>query len=783
MRVAERSHFSELRCDCQRRAVVLIGCVIGALTAMGAQTPPSPASAATAAASATAGEAPSPSEAHPELVIEGSTTVEPMARRFADVCRSAHPDLRIALSATGSGDGARALIAGTCDIACMSRFMKDKEFKAAVENGVNPTFHLLAMDGIAVVVHRDNPVDSLTLEQTRAVFSGRISNWREVGGPDRAIMVISRPANSGTHDIFNSVVMHGEATAEAESLESNADVEARVAGSPGAIGYLALGYLQGVKPLHIDGIEASFANVASGRYPISRPLFMVTDGYPKLGSPVHQIVTMARKQVGQDIVRACGFVPVEEYGQITMAVVYERYGAWLLAGAGALLLLAAAVLRMRWLNRQLIEANRTAVDARATLQETNAELAVQTRHAQRMAEEAHQANAAKSTFLANMSHEIRTPMTAILGFTEVLLDAKLSSADRANAVHTVRRNGEHLLTLINDILDLSKIEAGKLGVERIRCSPIQIIAELQSLMQVRAVAKNLPLRMEFAGPLPETIETDPTRIRQILVNLVGNALKFTEVGSVRVVTSLVNADTALRLRFDVIDTGIGLTPEQIAGLFQPFAQVDVSHARKYGGTGLGLTISRRLARMLGGDIDIESQLGAGSQFSVILPTGSLAGVPMLEDPAAALGALPETKADAPPAPADRDLHGRILLAEDGPDNQRLITHLLEKAGAQVTLAENGQEALDAALEARDRGEPFDVVLMDMQMPVMDGYQATTLLRRQGYAGPIIALTAHAMTGDREACLAAGCDDYVAKPIKHDTLIGTIQQHRQRVASL
>ncbi len=428
----------------------------------------------------------------------------------------------------------------------------------------------------------------------------------------------------------------------------------------------------------------------------------------------------------------------------------------------------------------------------------------------------------KSEFLANMSHEIRTPMTAILGYAENLLDAGLSDSEKVNATHIIRRNGEHLLQIINDILDISKIEAGKLKVERIRCSPVGLVADVRSLMQVRADAKGLPFRIEFAGAIPETIQSDPTRLRQIFVNLVGNAIKFTENGAVRFVTRFVK-DLRVQgakgsrsqrvegpgdageppsaplepstpqilepsdpqtlgpfLQFDVIDSGIGMTPEQMGKLFQAFGQADSSTTRKYGGTGLGLAISKRLADMLGGDITVESKLGEGSMFRVTVATGPLGGVKMLDDPAQAMVVEPGVTAKA-----ERDhskLECRILLAEDGKDNRDFISLILRRAGAEVDIAENGQVAVEMALGALyrrrlgDGAKPYDIILMDMQMPVMDGYEATSQLRGKGYRSPIIALTAHAMAGDRDKCIRVGCDAYATKPINRVAFFDTIRKH-------
>ncbi len=396
------------------------------------------------------------------------------------------------------------------------------------------------------------------------------------------------------------------------------------------------------------------------------------------------------------------------------------------------------------------------------------------------------ATRAKSEFLANMSHEIRTPMTAILGFAENLLDTDLPESERLNCVHTIRRNGEYLLGLINDILDLSKIEADKMAVERMNCQPCAIIAEVAALMRVRANAKKLSFNIEYIGSIPETIQTDGTRLRQILINLVGNAIKFTELGSVRLVTRLMEtrnddhdgSPQQRCLQFDVLDTGKGMTAHQAARLFQPFMQGDSSTTRKFGGTGLGLTISKRFAELLGGDVVLTStERDAGSTFRVTVATGSLDGVRMLEDPMSATS-VPDAVAIGGNITASDLIGLRILLAEDGPDNQRLLTFVLKKAGAEVAVEENGALAVDAALAARIEGNPFDVVLMDMQMPVMDGYAATERLRREGYKGPIIALTAHAMASDRQKCVLAGCDDYASKPVDRKSLIETIQRHRQ-----
>ncbi len=394
----------------------------------------------------------------------------------------------------------------------------------------------------------------------------------------------------------------------------------------------------------------------------------------------------------------------------------------------------------------------------------------------RARDKAEAATRAKSEFLANMSHEIRTPMTAILGFSDILA-ASVADPGQLDAVNTIRKNGDYLLGIINDILDLSKIEAGKLEIERVPCSPCQLLSEVASLMRVRASEKGLPLEVAYDGPIPERIRSDPTRLRQVLINLIGNAVKFTESGKVRVTARLLAAAPGgPAMQFDVIDSGIGMTTEQIGELFKPFSQLDASTTRKHGGTGLGLTISKRLALELGGDIAVTSAPGVGSTFTLTVGTGPLDGVRMLAGPAEAQ--LPPDRHKRAAGPAAR-LDCRVLLAEDGRDNQRLIGHLLRKAGAEVTVVENGQAAVEAALAARDAGSPFEVVLMDMQMPVMDGYAAAAKLRDAGYQGPIIALTAHAMSTDRQRCLGAGCDDYMAKPIDRDGLVSLVAEYASR----
>ena len=411
--------------------------------------------------------------------------------------------------------------------------------------------------------------------------------------------------------------------------------------------------------------------------------------------------------------------------------------------------------------------------AESELRELNATL--EQRVADRTAA-AEEANRAKSAFLANMSHEIRTPMTAILGFADVLLeDGESSALDRQSSLLTIKRQGEHLLEILNGILDLSRIESGHVEVESVRVAPLEILSEVAELMRVRALAKRLPVVTTFAGRIPEAVLTDPVSLRQILINLVANAIKFTEAGQVELHTRFCESGADSRLEIEVRDTGLGITPEQRERLFRPFAQGNASVTRRYGGTGLGLAISQRLAHLLGGRVEVESEPGRGSVFRLVLPTRALPDARFVEDPARAIELADRETAAAPAQPAPQ-YACRVLLAEDGRDNRRLISHLLERLGARVHAVEDGQNAVDSALAAQGTDQEFDLVLMDMQMPVLDGYEATRALRRAGYEGAIVAITAHAMSRDRERCLEAGCTDFLTKPVQRERLAEVVAMH-------
>jgi PAS domain S-box-containing protein len=400
----------------------------------------------------------------------------------------------------------------------------------------------------------------------------------------------------------------------------------------------------------------------------------------------------------------------------------------------------------------------------------------------RAREAAEAASRSKSEFLANMSHEIRTPMTAILGYAELLSsegDGDDSPRARREAIETIQRNGDHLLALINDILDISKIEAGRMTVEVLPTPIERLVEEVLALMEVKARAKGLRLEARFETAVPCSVQTDPVRLRQILVNLIGNAIKFTEVGGVSL--SVAHDEGRGELRLAVADTGIGLSPEELGRLFNAFGQADASTTRRYGGSGLGLQISRRLAQMLGGDVTVTSTLGQGSEFVASVATGPVGDLGRLPPgPIGTQGPLPEPAPALPRVPERSEagqLQGRrILLAEDGLDNQRLLGLILRRAGAEVQVAGNGRRAVEAfTADGTVEGPlleplPFDLLLSDMQMPEMDGYTAVRTLRAKGLRLPVIALTAHAMSGDRDRCLEAGCDAYASKPVDRAELL-------------
>ncbi|WP_339743879.1 ATP-binding protein [uncultured Rubinisphaera sp.] len=374
------------------------------------------------------------------------------------------------------------------------------------------------------------------------------------------------------------------------------------------------------------------------------------------------------------------------------------------------------------------------------------------------------ANEAKGNFLANMSHELRTPMTSILGYSDVFLEAE-DTETRTDAAESIKRNGEHLLRILNDILDLSKIDAGKMSIESVVTSVRNIVDDVEELEQAAAEKNRVSIVTLVDHSVPQILKTDPVRLRQILHNLVGNAVKFTSEGIVNVrISHEANANQPT-LVIRVKDTGIGMSQDQLKNLFQPFTQADSSTTRKFGGTGLGLAITKKLVELLNGTIKVESQPDCGTTFQVTIPYGIVQN-----DKKSKSSKTVYPKFDVTSYPGSNEkLH--ILVGEDGPDNQRLIRLLLKNAGMGVEIYDSGLAVLEAYNKAPDS---YDIVLMDVQMPVMDGYQATKELRWAGCALPIIALTAHAMAGDREKCLSSGCDDYMTKPFNGRKMVELIR---------
>lgn len=368
-------------------------------------------------------------------------------------------------------------------------------------------------------------------------------------------------------------------------------------------------------------------------------------------------------------------------------------------------------------------------------------------------DQALKASEAKSTFLANMSHEIRTPLTAVIGYSESLLASDQTKEERLEAINTINKSSQHVLQIINQILDLSKIEANKLDIEKVMVSPAQLLADVSALMRMQAREKGLSFEVLYKNAIPETIFTDATRLKQILLNLFSNAVKFTSQGHVHIEVSC--HPEKQRIRFDIIDSGIGMSREQCSKVFEAFTQADVSTTRQYGGTGLGLTLSKQFAQMLGGDIYVQSEPGQGSRFSVEVNTGKLDNVPFIEQ-LGKLGYDEERQSQSP----QRLYKGSVLLVEDTVVNQRLLGMYARKLGASVEVVSNGKDAVDVAL-----AKPFDLILMDIQMPVMNGLDATRTLRESGYNRPIVALTANVSSEDRFACSEVGCDGFLIKPVE------------------
>jgi len=405
----------------------------------------------------------------------------------------------------------------------------------------------------------------------------------------------------------------------------------------------------------------------------------------------------------------------------------------------SLVVIAVAFIVVRRLSKYIAENNQKLLDKNEELETVS--------------QKALEATRAKSAFLATMSHEIRTPLSAIIGFAEASLDTDRTEEEYRDATNKIIRSGNHLLQIINDILDVSKIEANKLELENVEVSPFELLADIEALVKPQADAKELLFKLDYKFPLPRSIISDPLRIKQVLINLCGNALKFTDQGHVMI--KVAYDEVARQIEFSVRDSGIGMTDTQIEKVFSPFTQADSSTSRKYGGTGLGLSLCKQLAEAMGGAISVESLPGTGSRFSVSFDVGENANLQMVarkED-------MPTFVVESQRNKSLAQLQGRILLADDNTDNQQLISYFIGKMGPHVEVADNGQIALEMVC-----AQPFDLILMDMQMPVMSGTEAVKQIRQRGLQMPIIALTANATREDRTACLEAGCDDFLTKPI-------------------
>lgn len=382
-------------------------------------------------------------------------------------------------------------------------------------------------------------------------------------------------------------------------------------------------------------------------------------------------------------------------------------------------------------------------------------------------EEAQAASQAKSQFVANTSHELRTPLGAIIGFVDIILDLKPTEKEKTEYLQIIRKNAHQLSLIVDEVLDLSKIEAQKLTLKMEYFSLKNFLYDLQNLMALKAEEKNLQFHIQPLNDLPNTIYSDPLRLKQVLVNLIGNAIKFTEKGKILIQVSCVpRVDNLFQIQFDIEDTGVGIIEKDIDKVFKPFSQSDAGLMRKFGGTGLGLSLSKQLTKMLGGELTlVRTKVNVGSLFRLTLECRGLQQI-------ATATSVPSFPEKQPEAKIENLAGKRILIVDDLLDNVRLIRCFLEEEGAQLEFAGNGQEALD---RIRLEGDRFSAVLMDLQMPVMDGYEATRRLRDEGHNLPVIAITASAMKEDRDKAIAEGFTDYLTKPLQRSLLVSTLKK--------
>lgn len=424
--------------------------------------------------------------------------------------------------------------------------------------------------------------------------------------------------------------------------------------------------------------------------------------------------------------------------------------------------------------RLSLSAKRLARQLNESLQQQNQrlseEVAIATRELRAARDEAERANEAKGEFLARMSHEIRTPLTAIVGFLDLAQGDR--EAGGSEHVEVAKRNSKYLLRLVNDVLDVSKIEAGEMAYEIVPCSIGEIVRGVVELLRPKAELVGTTLHYEIEDSIPEMVKTDPTRVRQMVLNLVGNAIKFTKDGEVRVQVGALHdrGGSFCGLRISVNDTGIGMTHEQSLRVFEKFNQGGNDTSRRFGGTGLGLTIARQIARALGGDVTVTSEPGMGSEFVATMMCSGY--MPAELDPSG-MACGHASLADNP----GEALRGkRLLLVEDTADNVMLISHHFRKIGVELDTARNGEEGMSRVLEAERDGRGYDLVLMDINMPVMDGIESLTLIRDAGCCVPVIMLSAHALMDEQRRCFEAGASDYCTKPIDFQELFGVCAAH-------